>query len=608
MGAAGSTAQGCFGGTVPACLGSTPHFCDTEVFKHVDATHRMRNLLSAAYNGSLEEVRFMIERFPWLLRAVGNDARVTGGTVLHAAVAGGNIDVITWVVQQLEAHSGYTNGGGGSEGGGGGKENAINSHENSAPRSNSKGSSESTGDTRTSTVSCPTTATSKDTADKIGRSRRGRRLQEYLNQPCQQYWETCQRWSIVQASPLHIAAAEGHVGAVQVLLDHGADPSTAHPQAYYDELRTSLGDRLDDILQVTSTIVRQVLLRQPTPLLVAIALRRLSCVELLWDITTDCSSILELPKRWLLAKFVLQSKPLAANPLWVAALGDMETFAWVSRAQGGIKNTLRDRSGVTTLHVATWFGLPELVKLLVQEGADVNAATTFQATSSGRANGIVNCTPLHLALCPRGTQLRHGGRDEHMVAALLAHGADPNMACRLQGSGGSTRPMLWTSSTTPLLCAVAHHDLRKTAAEYAWERERRGGEHGGHDDDGDDDDITRAASFPFRYELDATFPESVVGRLLAAGAHADAQQYDNRDEVAATVLHLCAKLSGARANSQYRLVYLIDQLLAHGADGTATTNAGQKPADQCSRSATIVAAILRAADQELPTKSATKHC
>ena len=75
----------------------------------------------------------------------------------------------------------------------------------------------------------------------------------------------------------------------------------------------------------------------------------------------------------------------------------------------------RNADGWTPLHLAAFFGTPELINALLDRGASVDARS---------GNAMAN-TPLHAAVA--------GGKTEN-VAALLKHGADVNA----QQSGGWT--------------------------------------------------------------------------------------------------------------------------------------------------------------------------
>lgn len=96
--------------------------------------------------------------------------------------------------------------------------------------------------------------------------------------------------------------------------------------------------------------------------------------------------------------------------------------------------------GWTPLHLAAFFGHPELAKALLNRGANVDARSTNQMTN----------TPLHAAVAGRKTEViqvlldrgadvnarQHGGwtalhgaaqaGDRQIVEILLANGADPN--------------------------------------------------------------------------------------------------------------------------------------------------------------------------------------
>jgi uncharacterized protein len=88
--------------------------------------------------------------------------------------------------------------------------------------------------------------------------------------------------------------------------------------------------------------------------------------------------------------------------LFAARVGDLASAKLLVAAGSDVNET--DASGITVMVLAGHSGFTDLVEFLLDKGADPNAAKT-------------GFTALHEAIMRR---------DEKMVAALLAHGADPN--------------------------------------------------------------------------------------------------------------------------------------------------------------------------------------
>jgi uncharacterized protein len=102
-----------------------------------------------------------------------------------------------------------------------------------------------------------------------------------------------------------------------------------------------------------------------------------------------------------------------------ATEGDLDLFEAASvGALGRLDALLEDRSaatawssdGFTALHLAAFFGQPDAARLLIERGADIEAAATNRRFAGG-------AHPLHSAVA---------ARDREIVGILLAAGADPN--------------------------------------------------------------------------------------------------------------------------------------------------------------------------------------
>lgn len=140
-----------------------------------------------------------------------------------------------------------------------------------------------------------------------------------------------------------------------------------------------------------------------------------------------------------LARTKVQRPPTAKAALAHAcARGDLDTAR--ALLAGGASLGPVNKAGVTPLHMAAFTsGSPELVRLLIEAGADVDAVTTgdkppslYSLVDSGRLYRRElrpGTTPLSAAVQCVGTFVRNfQPRAVEVVEALLAGGADPNIA------------------------------------------------------------------------------------------------------------------------------------------------------------------------------------
>ena len=139
-----------------------------------------------------------------------------------------------------------------------------------------------------------------------------------------------------------------------------------------------------------------------------------------------------------------------------AAVGDVLRLEDILAADPAAAHTF-SADGWTPLHLAAAFGTPQVVDLLLQHGAQIDAVSKNPQRNQA----------LHAALAL--------GRDPETVHLLLAHGADPNAT---QVGGFTPLFSAATANRQDLVemliesGAHAHHrsDLDKTAADFARER------------------------------------------------------------------------------------------------------------------------------------------
>jgi uncharacterized protein len=213
------------------------------------------------------------------------------------------------------------------------------------------------------------------------------------------------------ATPLWADASNSSEGMVRRLLQAGADPNLA---LIAGETPLMVAARAGaapvvSLLLAKGAKVNVTATRGQTPLMWAVAEKHPAVVKLLLEAGADVH-----------AKSATWTQVMAVSPhgmlqynkdvphggdtalMFAARLGDLESARLLLAA--GAKPTDADSWGVSATAMAAHAGFTEIVELLLEKGADPN-------TNGG------GFTALHAAV------LR---RDERMVAALLAHKADPN--------------------------------------------------------------------------------------------------------------------------------------------------------------------------------------
>ena len=281
------------------------------------------------------------------------------------------------------------------------------------------------------------------------------------------------------SQPIHFAVREGHVEAVRVLLDAGADPTQVGMSG--DDLVTVARDRghdavaqlLEDVLVQRRrsmpadtdhpihiaaeagdvALVRQLLDDNPklielsdraggTPLHRAVAASAREVVELLLDRGADINAVhgaghgsasgyppaglqpidlaLWLDNYWgvhgdIDMARLLLDRGVDYDLTIASALGDIDHVSSILEADSSRVNEARS-CGKRALSSALQFGHRDIVELLLERGADPNLPEGENA--------------------PRGSALHIASRagDRSMVELLLDHGADPNSWIDSSGS------------------------------------------------------------------------------------------------------------------------------------------------------------------------------
>jgi ankyrin repeat protein len=142
-----------------------------------------------------------------------------------------------------------------------------------------------------------------------------------------------------------------------------------------------------------------------------------------------------------------------------AALGEAETLAQLLAVDPSAARAWSG-DGFTALHFAAFFGGPEVARLLLESGADVDVVSRNELKVAPLHSAVAGQLKVALLLIERGADVnvrqRHGwtplhgaadAGDEEVVAALLASGADASA----RTDSGATAADSATSK--------GHHDL-----------------------------------------------------------------------------------------------------------------------------------------------------
>ena len=213
------------------------------------------------------------------------------------------------------------------------------------------------------------------------------------------------------ATPLWAAAMNSSEGMVRRLLQAGADPNLAllaGETPLMVAARTGAAPVVSQLL-AKGAVVNLSATRGQTALMWAVSQKHPGVVKLLIDAGADVHA---KSASWGLVMAVSphgmlqynQNVPHGADTalMFAARVGDIESARMLVAA--GAKPNDTDAWGVSATAMAAHAGFTDIVEFLLEQGANPNV------NSAG-------FTALHAAVMRR---------DERMVAALLAHGADPN--------------------------------------------------------------------------------------------------------------------------------------------------------------------------------------
>jgi uncharacterized protein len=213
------------------------------------------------------------------------------------------------------------------------------------------------------------------------------------------------------ATPLWIASLNGSGAMVRRLLQAGANPNAALLAGETPVMVASRSGSADvaEQLLARGANVNAHATRGQTALMWAVAQKHSDVVKVLLAHGADLhaktevwSQVMAVPPHGLLE--YNRSFPHGADTalMFAARVGDLDSAKLLVAAGANVNDM--DAWGVSATALAAHSGFTELVQFLLDRGADANAAKAgFSA--------------LHAAIMHR---------DEHMVSALLAHGADAN--------------------------------------------------------------------------------------------------------------------------------------------------------------------------------------
>ena len=215
-------------------------------------------------------------------------------------------------------------------------------------------------------------------------------------------------------TPLHVASYYGNIEIVRLLLDHGADPEAnaegnmgekpLHKVSYGKYRSPEDGVRIAQLLLEHNADVNTRRNNRQTPLHIASYFGIVEMVRLLLDRGADPEADAD--------------GDMGSKPLHFVSHGKYRSkedgvhVAQLLLERGADVNTRRN-DHATPLHVASYFGNVEIVRLLLDHGADPGA----------NADGGMRSKPLHSVSCGEYRSQEDGVR---VAQLLLERGADVN--------------------------------------------------------------------------------------------------------------------------------------------------------------------------------------
>ncbi len=200
---------------------------------------------------------------------------------------------------------------------------------------------------------------------------------------------------------------------MRLLIDHGANVNAASKRGRTALLVAAMSDHSADIVKLLKekgADLKAVDFLKTTPLRAAALGNDTETIRMLIDAGVDVNAA-DLPGITPLMMAAGWSGNLRAVQMLLAKGADVKA---VSRPVMGlpVKNGASEFGSLTALIMAAPFGPPELIKTLLDAGADVNA------------KDVRGMTPLMLAVAT-------DHQDPAIIRMLLEHGADPNIKSKL---------------------------------------------------------------------------------------------------------------------------------------------------------------------------------